>query len=216
MKVGTDGMLLGAWTPIAGGERVLDIGTGTGLVALMLAQRGSKLQIEAIELDPEAASQAEENVASSPFVDRIRVRTGDLKSFQPNEPYDLIVSNPPFFAAGSPSPDPRKQQARHEASLPLSFLLAFAGEHLLEGGTLALIIPIDRLAGTIQIGAIHQLWPQQICRVMSTPQKSPHRALVYFAKGKAGKPTESVLVLQENGEFSQTYKDLTKDFHPFL
>ena len=133
MKVGTDGVLLGAWAQ--GGHRVLDIGTGTGLIALMMSQRFPQALIDAIEIDHDAAVQAAENVACSPFADRIKVSETALQNFKPTTHYNIIVTNPPFFAHSLRSPSKSRSLARQTESLPFSAIFSFATEYLVPDGS---------------------------------------------------------------------------------
>ena len=130
MKVGTDGVLLGAWA--RGGKRVLDIGTGTGLVALMMAQRFTDAVVDAVEIDHDTAGQAMENVSSSPFANRVKVFAKALQDFEPDTPYDCIVTNPPFFSNSLLAPDSSRTMARHTVALSFADILAFAARHLAE------------------------------------------------------------------------------------
>lgn len=137
MKVGTDGILLGAWAPVAGVKRILDIGTGSGLQALMLAQRTEEhVTIDAVELDPQASRQASENAADSPWAERIRVECADVLTWAPEQTarYDLIVSNPPYFTPGVECGTPEREQARYTGSLDHKALLTSAAELILEEG----------------------------------------------------------------------------------
>lgn len=137
MKVGTDGILLGAWAPVAGVKRILDIGTGSGLQALMLAQRTEEhVTIDAVELDPQAARQASENAADSPWAERIRVECADVLTWAPEQTarYDLIVSNPPYFTPGVECGTPEREQARYTGSLDHKALLTSAAELISEEG----------------------------------------------------------------------------------
>lgn len=140
MKVGTDGILLGAWAPIAGVKHVLDIGAGSGLLALMLAQRtGDDVHVEAVELDEEAAAQARENALASPWASRIEVWQADIHQWQPSQTrrYELIISNPPFFAEGVPCATSQREQARYTTTLDHASLLTCAAEHITEEGFFA-------------------------------------------------------------------------------
>lgn len=137
MKVGTDGILLGAWAPIAQVKRVLDIGAGSGLLALMLAQRtGEAVIVDAVELDEEAAEQARENAADSPWAERLQIHQADIQQWQPQQTrrYELIVSNPPFFAEGVPCATSQREQARYTSSLDHATLLTCAAELITEEG----------------------------------------------------------------------------------
>lgn len=146
MKVGTDGVLLGAWSGVGEAVKILDVGTGCGLVALMMAQRNPEAFITAIDIDESAASQARENIQHSPFSDRISVEALSLQQYAASKPagFDLIVSNPPFFSDSLLPPDPRRTGARHSVTLTLGDLLHFSAGGLAPGGVLSLIIPYDR------------------------------------------------------------------------
>ena len=144
MKVGTDGTLLGAWAELAKADgRVLDIGTGTGLMALMMAQRYPKALVTAIDIDEMAVSQAAENVKDSPFADRIEVRQADVRVFELTEMFDSIVCNPPFFNNALVCPDNQRTQARHTTSLSYQQLMSAAWRLLSEEGLFSVIIPND-------------------------------------------------------------------------
>ena len=143
MKVGTDGVLLGAWVDVDRCNRILDVGTGTGLIALMLAQRSEAL-IEAIDIDAAACEQAQENAATSPFAGRVQVTHTAFANFDNAHPYDLIVSNPPYFARSLKCPDQQRSTARHNDTLPLDELLQDCRKRLTPTGRVALILPYDR------------------------------------------------------------------------
>ena len=152
MKVGTDGVLLGCWTPITVHRtpytihptpfRVLDIGTGSGLIALMLAQRCPNAQIDAIDIDTSAIEQAKENFAQSPFSNQLAAYPSSLQTW-PDHPYDLVVSNPPYFQNSLKNPDEGRKQARHTDSLSYQELLSHSARLLNENGHLALILPAE-------------------------------------------------------------------------
>lgn len=146
MKVGTDGILLGAWAPVADVKRILDIGTGSGLLALMLAQRtDDNVPIDAVELDDGAAMQAQENVAHSPWPHRITVHTDDIQHWAPRQTvrFDLILSNPPYYEPGVECATPQREQARYTATLDHQTLLAIAADCITEDGLF-----LRRIAGT--------------------------------------------------------------------
>ncbi|MBO5444114.1 MAG: methyltransferase [Muribaculaceae bacterium] len=143
MKVGVDGVLVGAWTDVDGARSILDVGTGCGLIALMMAQRQPDARITGIEMDLPSVEEARENVASSPWHDRIEIVHGSFPSALDNPKFDLIVSNPPFFDSGISSPDTPREKARHQAELSPASLIAGSGSLLNPGGSLAMIIPAD-------------------------------------------------------------------------
>ena len=164
MKVGTDGVALGAWVPVDGGRRILDIGTGTGLIALMLAQRSSPdCQIVAVELDHDAAGQAAENVANSRWSQRIQVVESAVQTLQA-EPFDLIVSNPPYFHHGQPFASPSRQQARHTSSLSHQDLLEHSIRLLAPNGKVAFILPVNEAHLMIERAELNGLHVEQLQR----------------------------------------------------
>lgn len=145
MKVTTDACIQGAWTPLLPGvKRILDIGTGTGLLALMLAQRTrGSAEIDAVEIDAAAASQAKENAGCSPWADKIRVIHGDICELPLTVPYDLIICNPPFFRNSLQAPEHRRNAARHDGSLSLESLREVIRRRIAPGGTASVLLPAD-------------------------------------------------------------------------
>ena len=143
MKVGTDGVLLGAWAPADGAERILDVGTGTGLIALQLAQRNPHARITAIEIDATAAGQAAENVSRSLWTDRVEVVCRDFRDYQPENRFDLIVSNPPYFIDALKCPDEQRCTARHAGNLNYDLLFRRSASLLKEQGVVSIIIPAE-------------------------------------------------------------------------
>lgn len=217
MKVGTDGVLLGAWAPVEGAARILDVGTGTGLVALQLAQRAPGACITAVEIDPEAAAQAEENVAASPWGERIRVVChdfGTLRRDWPGEPpYDLIVSNPPYFTEALVCPDPTRRMARHTESLPYGVLLREAAAWLAPEGRVALIFPADAEPRVVEAAALAGLYP---CRRMggyTKPGKPLRRVLMAFSARLVPCVGEELFIHQADGGYSEGYRRLTGEFY---
>ena len=182
MKVGTDGVLLGAWVSIDGAKTILDVGAGTGLVSLMLAQRAPNAQITAVEIDGEAAIQATQNVDASPWADRIHVVHSDFKLWQPSHQFDLIVSNPPYFNESLTSPDIQRNLARHNQSLSYKELIGAAAKLLTNEGSLAVIIPSDVSTLLVEIAAEYQLFPHIILDVLTKPGANPKRNIIVFKK----------------------------------
>ncbi|MDF3007358.1 MAG: yfiC, partial [Enterobacter kobei] len=160
MKVGTDGVLLGAWSPVAGVKRILDIGTGSGLLALMLAQRtGDNVLIDAVELDDAAATQARENVSESQWNTRIQVHSADIQQWvkQCTQRYDLIVSNPPYFEKGVECSSAEREQARYTTTLDHASLLACATECISEEGFFCVVLP-ENIGNVFTENALEAGW----------------------------------------------------------
>ncbi len=213
MKVGTDGVLLGAWAQ--GGRHILDIGTGTGLIALMMAQRFDKAQVDAIDLDEDACLQASENISDSPFADRIKVARARLQDFQPGVVYDAIVSNPPFFLETLKSPDLKRAQARHADSLPFADLFAGAARLLSETGIFSVIVPAETVEHLMFEAALKRFFLVRRCFVKTVDRKPPKRVLLAFAKHPAveGMDDCTQLLQTATGERSPWYTELTRDFY---
>ena len=215
MKVGTDGTLLGAWAELAKADgRVLDIGTGTGLMALMMAQRYPKARVTAIDIDEMAVSQARENVARSPFADRIEVRQADVNAFEPTEMFDSIVCNPPFFNHALVCPDNQRTQARHTTSLSYQQLMSAAWRLLNEEGLFSVIIPNDffrqleseaHLAGFFltRVFGVRTIEGKPIKRYLIELRKNPHTEMI----------KKDVLIDDAPNVRSEWYRELTKDFY---
>lgn len=212
MKVGTDGVLIGAWAN--GGRRILDIGTGTALIALMMAQRFHGAHITAIDLDHDACCQARENVADSPFADRIDIVETALQDFETQAAYDCIVSNPPFFQNSLHNPDARRAAARHSSALPYPVLFAKVSSLLAEGGEFSAVIPSECVSAFVTEASLHGLSVTRRCDVRTVPRKEPRRCLLAFSHraGQEAERTEEVLQ-QADGSRSAWYAALTKDFY---
>lgn len=274
MKVGTDAVLLGAWCPLPSpplldssvapsrgnlteGAAILDIGTGSGVIALMLAQRlaankpsgttsGSAVQqaegttspkgfIHAIDIDPEAVEQASENFARSPWADSLsaecislqdfvkkqveQVETKPAKLAKPAKPYDLVVSNPPYFRDSLRNPDPQRREARHTDNLSYEELIAGAATLLVDNGLLGLVLPAEAETMITAFAAKYGLYAEQILYVRTTPDKAPKRILIAFRKAVSsfpfdGKPTEGSLALSDSTHpRTPEYAALTRDFY---
>jgi len=237
MKVGTDGVLLGAWCHPSPNRftdspihrfTILDIGTGSGLIALMLAQRFPEAQIDAIDIAPEAVEQAKYNFELSPWSDRLHAHLCSLQDWkQPAicnlQPatcnlYDLVVSNPPYFVDSLKNPDKGREMARHTDTLSYADLLQHSARLLSDDGTLALILPASAEKDIIAVAANHGLYPTRLTRVYSKPGKpTPIRILIEFNKTKASLTEgglEGVLYLESpTSPRSPEYQKLTKDFY---
>ena len=212
MKVGADGVLLGAWA--AGGRRLLDIGTGTGLVALMMAQRFPHAEIDAIDIDSDACQQATENVASSPFSGRVQVHHCSLQEFECSLPYDAIVSNPPFFVDSLKNPDTKRSLARHTDTLPFADLFAAAKRLLADDGYLSIVIPTEVFSRVEEEAYYKGFTLLRKCSVKTVVRKEPKRLLLTFSRHRQGALEEAVEVLQSpDGGRSAWYAQLTAEFY---
>ena len=215
MKVGTDGTLLGAWAdaPI-GASQILDIGTGTGLIALMMAQRFPEAQITGIDIDADATKQAQENIAASPFANRIMINRKDVTKITDKTGYDAIVCNPPYFVDSLTCPQDQRTLARHTVSLTYESLMHTASQLLKTEGILSLVIPADNQDNVESAAAFEGLFLNRICLIKTTPNKLPKRHLVEFRKHPVEQVRFEEQVLETSpGQRSEWYHNLTKDFY---
>ncbi len=210
MKVGTDGVLLGAWACQPGPLRILDIGTGTGLLALIAAQRCPQALIDAVELDPDAAQQAAENAAGSRWAGRISVHHADIRHWSTDARYDLVLCNPPFYSGHPVSRNARVASAKHEGSLELGALLDATCQLLVPDGRACLVVPLERQDQLERSAARYGLSPSRLCVVRHQLPKPPKRVLVELARGGAGSREELVVQLA-SGAFSPGYQALLSD-----
>lgn len=222
MKVGTDGVLLGGWCRCENAVTALDIGTGTGLIALMLAQRNSKIAITAIEPNELAIKDAKLNFENSPWNERIVLENTNLESFKTNKTFDLIISNPPFFKNSLHAPDSGRNLARHITGFSPR-LFAEASTLLNANGTLSGVYPLDVFHEFDLQARKLGLFPARLCEVQPTPQKPPHRMLFEYTFAapthplSVEKPNPIIdkLIIEENGRhnYSDEYRNLTRDFY---
>jgi tRNA1Val (adenine37-N6)-methyltransferase len=217
MKIGTDGVLLGAWTPIENNPKsVLDIGTGTGIIALMLAQRSEAEQIDALEIDESAYEQAVENFENSPWGDRLFCFHAGLDEFvdDPEDEYDLIVSNPPFFSEDYRSANEQRDLARFQEAMPFEEIVEAADLLLSENGIFSVIIPFNEEVRFIELCAEVELFPIKITRVKGTKNTKIVRSLLAFKRYELSVLTADELVIEiSRHEYTPEYISLTKDFY---
>ncbi len=216
MKVGTDGVLLGAWSPILHNpETILDIGTGTGLIALMLAQRTNALQIDAFDIDENAFEQATDNFENSPWNDRLFCFHAGLDEFmeEPEGDYDLIVCNPPFYSEDYKSGDDARGTARFSDALPFSDLIEAADLLLSEGGVFSVIIPFKEEANFVLLSNDFELYPFKITRVKGTPQSEVKRSLIAFSRENIAPEIDEIIIENARHDYTQDYINLTRDFY---
>jgi tRNA1Val (adenine37-N6)-methyltransferase len=216
MKVGTDGVLLGAWAPVDHNPfSILDIGAGTGLIALMLAQRSHAEQIDGIEIDDDAYEQAVDNFENSPWGDRLFCYHAGLDEFmeEPEDEYDLIVSNPPFYTDGYFSGDEQRDMARHNQSLPFEDLIEASSILLSDIGVLAVIIPYKEEERFIALAKEEELYPFKITRVKGTPESEIKRSLIAFGRTEKDITTDGLVIETARHKYTDEYISLTKDFY---
>lgn len=213
MKVGTDGVLLGAWGCVDG-KNILDIGTGTGLIALMAAQRNPEASVLGIDIDKEAILQAKENIAESPFSDRVNCALQDVISFCPAITYDSILCNPPFFTEETLPDDIGRALARNSRSLPFSQLIKKVTLLLNNEGRFSVIIPSSHMQEFIGLCLAEMLYLNRRCVVRTKLSKSPRRVLLTFTKEQAIKVDEQeICIMSDDGNRSMAYKELTESFY---
>lgn len=217
MKIGTDGTLLGAWTNVSGAHHIVDIGTGTGVIALMLAQRNPTAKITGIEICEQAVIDAEYNVKKSPWSTRVSIINTSLQTFAPNQKYDLIVSNPPFFENSLKSPSGKRSTARHTDSLSYLDILQFASDNLIDDGRLSMILPIENAQNCIEKAQEFDLHLERECTVRPTPNKKPHRKVFELSK-KAQNPIKETLTIEtgKRHDYTAEYIALTKEFYTIM
>jgi tRNA1Val (adenine37-N6)-methyltransferase len=217
MKIGTDGVLLGTWAPIEQNPfSVLDIGTGTGIIALMLAQRSAAQQIDALEIDENAYEQATANFENSPWNDRLFCFHAGLDEFmeEPEDEYDLIVSNPPFYAEDYKTNNEQRDLARFQDALPFEDLIEAADLLLSENGILAVIIPFKEEERFMAIAKEFELYPIKITRVKGTPTTEIKRSLLAFKRYELPALDSDELIIETaRHQYTPEYIELTKEFY---
>ena len=226
LKVGTDGVLLGALADIGRMSvspempegstgrrpRILDIGTGTGVIALMLAQRCPGAELTGIDID--VHSPAGENFLNSPWPERLEFIDRSLADFMDGDPglFDAIVSNPPYYDSSLPCPDADRSAARHTGSLSYREVITFANDFLSGGGTVSLILPKSEEQRCTRFAASFGLYPYRIWSIKTTPAKSPSRLVADFSRTRT-RPERRELTIQDSNGYTAEYKELTKEFY---
>lgn len=217
MKVGTDGVLLAAWAPIHHKPfSILDIGAGTGVIALMLAQRSHAEQIDALEIDEDAYEQAVENFENSPWADRLFCYHAGLDEFmeEPEDEYDLIVSNPPFYTEDPSTGNEQRDKARFTQSLPFEDLVEAASLLLSDDGIFAVIIPFKEEDKFVVLAKEFDLFPIRLTRVKGTPDTEVKRSLLAFSRNEKATPAIDELVIEiSRHNYTPEYTAFTRDFY---
>lgn len=231
MKVNTDGVLLGAaMTILPTDRRLLDVGTGTGTIALMAAQRvqgeipdqvRDEVMIDAIDIDEPSATEAAANFSNSPWQAMLHAHNMSLDRFaadveRAEVKYDLIFSNPPYFEDSMPAPDERKSTARHTSEgLSYRDIFEFAKDRLTEEGRVSLVLPSDQEAAVCRYARMCSLHLFRILRIRTVPRKAPSRVILEFSRLRKATPEDAVMTIQNEGQYTQEYLSLTKDFYLF-
>lgn len=213
MKVGTDGCLLGGWFDCKKSKRILDIGCGTGLIAIMAAQR-SNANITGIEIDGKAALQARVNADNSPWGNRIEIINTDFLKYTTNGRFDTIVSNPPYFVNSLKCEDTSRTLARHSDSLDCRTFFGKCAGILSEKGHISIVIPYDIMQEWKEAAAEHALYPTRITLIKTTPKKTPKRVMIEFGFTHPDETNEEILILETTpGEYSDDARNILGDFY---
>lgn len=214
MKIGTDGVLLGAWADVAEARSILDVGTGTGLVAIMCAQRNTVARVHGIDIVETAVVEARDNMARTAWSERLSAEYADLRTYYPDVRYDHIVSNPPFFLTTLHSPDAARAMARHADTLTYDDLVGAAERLLNPGGRLSVVLPTD-CAQQFRRVAFERVWLTRVTDVVTREGEAPKRTLMEFRL--SDKPlmprAESLTIQAKDGSYTEDYRRLTEQFY---
>ena len=213
MKVGTDGCLLGAWADADSPKRILDIGAGTGLISLMMAQRFTNAKIEAVEIGVECAAQCRDNISHSPWAERITTHNSPIQEFEQQELFDLIVCNPPFFSNAFAAPNLERHTARHDDSLSVEELFSAVKKFLSPSGFFSIIIPIDRMNDFVEVAKNQELFVNRKTSVKPTPSKASKRVLLSFCFNKSDFQETEMFIESSRGIYSEDFRSLLADFY---
>jgi tRNA1Val (adenine37-N6)-methyltransferase len=215
MKVCTDSCILGAWTALELNQvkSILDIGTGSGLLALMLAQK-SDAAIDAIESDPDAAGQAIENIQLTPWSNRIRIIEGDVRDHQAPGGYDFIITNPPFYESDLHSPENKKNRAKHDVSLTLDQLLAAINKNLKPYGAFSILLPYHRHDYFQSLARGAGFFLLRKLNVLQTPAHAPFRSICLFSYREPSAVASEILIIKKaDGNYSERLIEIMKDYY---
>ena len=212
MKVGTDGVLLGAWARVDDARRILDIGTGTGVIALQMAQRNSGAQIFAVEIDETASCRARSNFDMSPWAERLEVECCAVQEFNHTEKFDLIISNPPYFVDSLLPPDAKRSTARHTHDLSFEALDEAVCRLLAENGRFAMILPVAEFEKYLTLTQLHLV---RRCDVHPIEGGAVKRVMAEFARRKTSAIDNETIAIERGrrGDYTDEYRALTKDFY---
>lgn len=211
-RVGTDAVLLGALANVSEAKNVLEVGTGTGIISLMIAQRNPEVQILAIDINSEAVNISQANFSNSPFFGRIKSQLQDLKNFETEEKFDLIISNPPYFEINSSEKD---ILARQRLELNFFDLIKKSSQLLSENGLFTVIIPIDSEKEFTEICSINNLFLQRKVSIKGIKTSEPNRLVLEYSFTESETVIENFVIEKSPRVYSDEYLELTKDFHQF-
>ena len=215
MKVCTDSCILGAWTAVQlkNVKTILDIGTGTGLLPLMLAQKSESI-IDAIESDRESAGQARENVQLTPWSDRIHIIEGDVREFIGEDRYDWIITNPPFFESDLRSPERKKNEAKHDESLTLGQLITAIGKNLKPDGHFSILLPHHRTVYFENLASANGFFLLRKLEVRQSPHHTAFRSICLFGYQKPPETiSETLIIIEKDGTYSEEFTSIMRDYY---
>jgi tRNA1Val (adenine37-N6)-methyltransferase len=219
MKIGTDGILLGSWVNVDKATKILDIGTGTGVISIMCAQKNIEAEIVALEIDESAIMDAHQNIQNCTWKTRIQLIHESLQEFEKGNSrfFDCIISNPPYFENSQKAAYDSRIKARHTDSLHYTDLLRFAKNWLADEGTLNLILPKEQGYQCVEASDAFNLKPIRICEVHPIPSKPAHRLLISFGRASSKQELEKSKLVIETGvvrhEYTEEYKKVCKEFY---
>ncbi|MCM2681340.1 tRNA1(Val) (adenine(37)-N6)-methyltransferase [Echinimonas agarilytica] len=213
MKVGTDSLILGSWLNVHAVRTVLDMGAGSGILSMMVAQRALQAEIDAVEIDQDAAEQAQDNFLNTPWNNRLRSIHGDVTQWHPVKKYDLIVSNPPYFLAGQTLNCVKRQQARLDEQLPIDRLLDQAGALAHDHTRIALVLPMERLSDVESWAQLNQWSLHRVLHIQTRADKMVRRVAIELVHVEASLMYEQLCIMDENNQYTAEFKSLTKAFY---
>ena len=214
MKIGTDGILLGAWTNVNKAKQILDIGCGTGVIGIMQAQKNCEAIIDLVEIDKSACIDANINISNCPWHNRINIFEGALEKYNTKKRYDVIISNPPFFNNSLKAENSSRTLARHSISLNYKQIILFSNKNLNNNGNLSLILPHNQADECISFSNKNNLFLSRICNVKAKETKDAHRILLEFSKKEKNLIKDTIIIeTQLRHNYTNQYKKLTNNFY---
>lgn len=211
-KVATDGVLLGAWGRVDGARSILDVGSGSGLIALMAAQRAPEASVIGVDVEPEAIVQSRENVKKSPFDGRVQIVQADVRSYE-HAPFDAILCNPPFYTEDTTPPDGARYLARNAQALPFEELIEAVVRLLSPEGHFSVMLPTSEYMNFTALCMSNGLRLERVCHIQTVRRKPPMRSLITYSFNPAEEVKQETLILQEGNAKTEAYLQLAKDFY---